>query len=428
MASCIGIEMSSAVPLIEFRDIKKAFVEKVVLNGVNCSFFEGEITTIIGKSGVGKSVFLKHIVGLLEPDAGEILINGVPISKKTTDAMREFRSKVSYMFQSNALFDSMTVFDNIALPLVEMRAYSKEEIRERVFLRARQLELNEVLEKYPAQISGGMQKRAALARALVTNPKVVLFDEPTAGLDPLRKNAVFSMVHHYQKRFGFTGIIVSHDIPDVFYISDRVAILNNGKIIFEGTPIELEQADNPEIKMFIEGEFGLIDKLTGLYTEVELEKAMQNALEIAGVKGTEVAIALFSLGNLEEVDEHVGHIASHKIFQCLAGAIMDFFGQNAVAGRTGTNEIVAVIDEMQDKKGSGAEEILMQFGDMLRSRPFLKKESYPRVCKNFSIRASIGKFKRNVPCDVIINGLRRQLVDIASLKCPKNLYKGENRQ
>jgi len=205
-----------AAPLIQLKNVTKRFGDRTILDKVNISIHEGETTTIIGKSGVGKSVTLKHIIGLLEPDEGEILFGDRRLNQMSRRERKAIKRQFSYMFQNNALFDSMTVFENIALPLVEKSSFSKEEIERRVLLKIDQLELSEVIHKYPTQISGGMQKRVALARALIIQPKIVLFDEPTTGLDPIRKNAVLGMIAHYQKRFGFTAVVVSHDIPDIF--------------------------------------------------------------------------------------------------------------------------------------------------------------------------------------------------------------------
>jgi len=163
-------------PLIEFRDVTKCFGNRTVLEGVNLKIYEGEITTIIGLSGAGKSVLLKHIIGLLKPDRGTIFFRGKPIAHMQKQEIKEFFSKMSYMFQGNALFDSLTVYENIALPLVETTNLKKDKIHRRVMARVKQTELTEAIHKYPSELSGGMQKRAALARALVTDPQIVLFD------------------------------------------------------------------------------------------------------------------------------------------------------------------------------------------------------------------------------------------------------------
>ena len=246
------------IPLIELRNISKKFADNAVLNGVNLSIFKGQITTIIGKSGEGKSVLLKHIIGLLKPDTGSILFNGKPLLALKSYERRKLKKKISYMFQDCALFDSMTVYDNIALPLREANDKDAMTIMACVEKRMQQLDIVGINDQYPGQLSGGMKKRVALARALVTDPEIILFDEPTTGLDPIRKRAVHQMIADYQQKLGFTGIIVSHEIPAVFAISQRIALIDKGKVIFQGSPSQLDSAQqskdsNPIISAFISG-------------------------------------------------------------------------------------------------------------------------------------------------------------------------------
>ena len=238
-------------PLIQLKNICKKFGQNVVLHNANLNIYKGEVTTIIGKSGSGKSVLLKHIIGLMEPDSGKILFKDRQVSEMNKKERYNLKKKFSYMFQGTALFDYMTVLDNIALPLRETTSLRESEILNRSHNMLAQLDLHEIDDKYPSQISGGMKKRVAMARALVTDPEIVLFDEPTTGLDPIRKNAVHSMIASYQKKFEFTGVLVSHEIPDVFYISQRVAMLDNRTILFEGTPDEIQKSTKPEIRQFI---------------------------------------------------------------------------------------------------------------------------------------------------------------------------------
>lgn len=240
-------------PLIQLKNVCKQFGSNIVLSNANLSIYKGEVITIIGKSGGGKSVLLKHIIGLIEPDSGKILFNGQQVSDMNKKDKKSFKKKISYMFQNGALFDYMTILDNIALPLRETTSLRESEIRERVHNMLQLLDLHDINDKYPSQISGGMQKRVAMARALVINPEIVLFDEPTTGLDPIRKNAVHNMIADYQKKFEFTGVLVSHEIPDIFYISQRIAMLSNGTILFEGTPDEIRSSTDPEIRQFIQG-------------------------------------------------------------------------------------------------------------------------------------------------------------------------------
>jgi len=249
--------------LIEFKNVTKSFGENVVLHEANLKIYENEITTIIGKSGTGKSVLLKHIIGLLAPDEGNIFFKGKSVNKMDRKEWDRCRMQISYMFQNNALFDSMTVFENISLPLSQTTSLKKNEIEKRVMSRIEQMELSDVVHKYPSELSGGMQKRVALARALITDPAIVLFDEPTTGQDPVRKNVILSMIARYRKQFGFTAVLISHDIPDIFYISDRILILWEGKLDFQGTFEELAKTDHPMMREFKNSIADLSDELTG---------------------------------------------------------------------------------------------------------------------------------------------------------------------
>lgn len=241
-------------PLIELKNVRKSFGKNAVLQGVSLAIQKGEITAIIGKSGEGKSVLLKHIIGLIHADKGTILYNGKPFDAMNRQEKKDFHHRISYMFQGTALFDSMTVYDNIALPLVEKHRLSKESIREKVRMRLEQLDLVSMEDRYPSQLSGGMMKRVALARALVTDPEVVLFDEPTTGLDPIRKNAVHNMIADYQRQIGFTAVVVSHEIPDIFSIAQHILMLDEGEIIFSGTPDEIQTSQLAPVRRFIRGE------------------------------------------------------------------------------------------------------------------------------------------------------------------------------
>lgn len=238
---------------IQFTEVRKNFGSLVVLNGVNLTINKGEITVIIGKSGTGKSVLLKHIVGLVQEDSGQLLIQGEPLNRLPRKKALQFQKSMSYMFQDNALFDFLTVFDNIALPLKETSRISPSILKEKVHTRMSQLSIEGIDHKYPSELSGGMRKRVALARALVTNPEVILFDEPTAGLDPVRKKNVHHMIREYQKKFGFTAVIVSHDIPEIFDLAQHIAFLDEGIIAFEGSKQEILESDMKSVHGFIRG-------------------------------------------------------------------------------------------------------------------------------------------------------------------------------
>ncbi len=244
--------------LIEIRELAKSFQGRPVLRGVNLEIPAGGLTAVIGKSGEGKSVLLKHIMGLIRPDSGDVLFEGKALGGMNRAERSELKSAMSYMFQGMALFDSLTVFDNIALPLREKLRLKEPEVRARVERKLKELELSEVPGKFPSQLSGGMQKRVALARALVTEPRIVLFDEPTTGLDPLRKWAVFKLIDDSRKAFGFTALMVSHDIPDVFTVADRVALLDEGKIVFSGTSRQALESDHPVLRGFMPRTDGVV--------------------------------------------------------------------------------------------------------------------------------------------------------------------------
>ena len=239
--------------MIEFVDVSKRFDSLTVLDRLNLTVEQGLITTIIGRSGVGKTILLKHIAGLVAPDEGRILYRDENLLTMSRREKRSFRKQFSFMFQNMALFDSMTVFENVALPLEEGTKLSRAAIHKKVMDKIEQLELENVTEKYPSQLSGGMRKRVAFARALISEPELILFDEPDTGLDPIRKQAVYDMIGKYKTEFGFTGIIVSHEIPDVFDISEKVALLEEGRIYFEGTQEEIESCSEPVVRNFIEG-------------------------------------------------------------------------------------------------------------------------------------------------------------------------------
>ncbi|WP_462324674.1 ATP-binding cassette domain-containing protein [Desulfoplanes sp.] len=330
-------------PLVTFSNVTKRFGDKTILDGISLSINAGEVTTIIGKSGVGKSVFLKHIIGLLSPDSGEISFMGRPLASLGPKERQQMKRECSYMFQHNALFDSLTVFENIALPLREKTRLSPQEIQERVKARMDDLELGEVGHKYPTQLSGGMQKRVALARALINDPKIVLFDEPTTGLDPIRKNAVLSMIAHYQERFNFSAVLVSHDIPDVFYISDRVAIIDNAKVIFQGTPLELEHTHQPVINGFINSLDMLKDDLTGLCTFTRLSRAFDRAQKDLAAAGTPFSVVVLHVRGLDDISSRIGSIATHTVLEHFARKWQAVFSKQTPMARYPYGKVVGIL-------------------------------------------------------------------------------------
>ena len=238
--------------MIKVVDLHKTFGGQAVLKGINLDLETGKITTIIGGSGSGKTVLLKHLNALLLPDRGSVLVDGKDITKLGERELNEVRQKFGVLFQGAALLDSMTLFDNIAFPLREKTRMSESEIQKRVEERLAQVGLAGMGYKYPAEVSGGMKKRAGLARALAMEPEIVLFDEPTTGLDPLLGKSIHQLIRRMHGTFGFTGVIVSHDIPEVFKISDRVAMLANGVIVEVGSTEEFVASKNPVVRQFLQ--------------------------------------------------------------------------------------------------------------------------------------------------------------------------------
>lgn len=240
--------------MIEVKNLYKAFAGAKVIKGINLRVKEGEILALIGGSGQGKSVLLKHMVGLMKPDQGQVLVDGKEIGKLRGEALIRLRSRLGFLFQGGALFDSMSVYDNVAFPLREKTKLKEKEIRNRVVQELEQVGLSGTEDKYPSQLSGGMVKRAALVRELIWKPEIMFFDEPTAGLDPIIGQTIMNLIDTIHKRFNFTGVIVTHEIPKVFDIVDRVAMLYDGTLLAEGTPEEIISSDDPIVKQFIKGE------------------------------------------------------------------------------------------------------------------------------------------------------------------------------
>lgn len=369
-------------PLIQFKQVFKAFGNNQVLKGVDLSIYDGEITSIIGKSGEGKSVLLKHIIGLIEPDAGSILFKGRQLAEMKKKERKALKRKFSYMFQGNALFDSLTVFENIALPLKERGELSKAEIAKRVKSRLHHLDLDNLDDKYPAQLSGGMKKRVALARALVTDPEIVLFDEPTTGLDPIRKNAVHSMISDYQKKFGYTGVIVSHDIPDIFYISQRVIMLDEGRILFEGTPEELQQTSDPIVRQFVQGYEIRHDALTGMVPQPQGRRRFREAQAHMQQYRRTFSIIIFSIDNLEEINERFGYVSGQTLLKNFAGQIQKHLRITDTCSRYGLKKMLVVLNntDMEEARAVGS-----KMANQLKKNHFTPLERPPGFYCSISI-------------------------------------------
>jgi phospholipid/cholesterol/gamma-HCH transport system ATP-binding protein len=236
--------------MIEFRNVHKSFGKQKVLDDVSLIIPKGQTTVIIGPSGTGKSVFIKLLVGLLKPDAGQIFIDGTEISRLPERDLYEIRKKFGMLFQDGALFDSMTVGENIAFPLQRHTKKKEAEIKEIVAAKLRQVGLPGVEYKYPGELSGGMRKRVGIARALALEPEVVLFDEPNSGLDPVMSDAIDKLILRMQRELGLTFIVISHDLDGTFQIADRIAMLYKSKLIADGEAKAVRASDNPILRQF----------------------------------------------------------------------------------------------------------------------------------------------------------------------------------
>jgi len=237
--------------MIRVQNLYKSFGKTEVLKGISFEVVKGEILALIGRSGYGKSVLLKHLSGSLKADRGEVFVDGRDLASLKGRNLRELRDRLGFLFQSGALFDSMTIFENVAFPLREKTSLGEEDIRDRVMYELDQVGLIGSEKKYPSQVSGGMVKRAALARALIEEPEIMLFDEPTTGLDPLTGEAILSLIHSCHERVRFTGIIVTHEIPRIFAVVNKVAMLHDGVILFEGSPEDIMSSEDPLVQSFI---------------------------------------------------------------------------------------------------------------------------------------------------------------------------------
>jgi phospholipid/cholesterol/gamma-HCH transport system ATP-binding protein len=244
------------MPLIELRDVHKRFGRLVVLDGVSLGVEEGESLVVIGASGTGKSVLLKHIVGLLKPDSGEVWFDGQRVDTMTDRELVAVRKQIGFLFQMGALFDSLTVEENIGFPIVEHTRKTPAEISRIVDEKLRMVGLPEVRKKMPAELSGGQRKRVALARAIALDPRLILYDEPTTGLDPIRSDVINELIIKLKREIRVTSVVVTHDMHSAFRVGDRIVMLDKGKTIFDGAPQQIQQSKNPLIRSFVLGEAG----------------------------------------------------------------------------------------------------------------------------------------------------------------------------
>ena len=245
-------------PTIQLIDVHKTFGTQHVLKGINLSIYLGKTTVIVGESGQGKSSVIKHILGLVKPDSGKVMVYGKDINRISKKELKEIRTNFGVLFQNAALFDSMTVFENVALPLRERTKKKDEEIRVIVDEKLKMMDLEGSNDKYPAQLSGGMRKRVGLARALVLNPKIVFFDEPTTGLDVAKSNDMYKVFFRTQSALGYTAVIVSHDVPKIFKLADYVTLMYQGVLQESLPPEDFQTSENPVIRDFVEKTMGRI--------------------------------------------------------------------------------------------------------------------------------------------------------------------------
>lgn len=248
---------SAALPMIEIVDLYKSFGQHQVLSGINLSVPAGSTLVILGGSGSGKTVLMKHMIGLLKPDRGQVLVEDEDLVPMSTESLERVRRKFGMVFQAAALFDSMNVYENVSFPLREHRKdLSEEQMRDLVKEKLAIVGLKNVEEKFPADLSGGMRKRVGLARAIVLDPKIVLYDEPTTGLDPITTDYVDEMILDAKRQLGVTSVVISHDIASAFKVADNIAFLYQGVIVDQGPPSELRHSQHPGVKLFLQTWFG----------------------------------------------------------------------------------------------------------------------------------------------------------------------------
>ena len=239
--------------MIDMIDVCKHLSGKDVLKNLNLHIKKGETYVIIGRSGIGKSVTIKHMVGLMKPDSGRVVVDGVEVHKLGRKELHRFRLKFGFLFQSNALLNSLTVFENIALPLREHTKMGEEEVRERVRQKLALVGLEGTEDMMPQDLSGGMRKRVALARAIVMEPQIILYDEPTTGLDPITADAINHLIRDMQKKLGVTSVVVTHDMKSAYFVGDRIGLLHDGHIIQEGPPEQIRNSKDDRVQQFING-------------------------------------------------------------------------------------------------------------------------------------------------------------------------------
>lgn len=385
-------------PYIRFENVHKAFGDHVVLNGVDLEIQRGQITTIIGKSGGGKSVLLKHVIGLMWPDRGRILIEGNDFARLKKKDKRLLKRKFSYMFQGNALFDFMTVYENIALPLTEWGEMPLESIKSRIFEKLEQLDLDAgIVDEYPSQLSGGMRKRVALARALVTEPEIVLFDEPTTGLDPIRKNAVHNMISDYQKRFGFTGVVISHEIPDVFYFSQHIAMLHEGRILFSGLPEELNKISDPIVHQFIRGFESQATVESDPAPRTFWEQKFREEMARLQRHRVPFSLLVLTVDNFEEITAKGGAMAGQEVLMNFASQVQRRLRLTDTCARNGLNSLLIILPYTHLDQ---AKRVCSKLSRELKGTEIIPFQPYPGFC--FAVSVGFAEAAADQPPEVVL--------------------------
>jgi phospholipid/cholesterol/gamma-HCH transport system ATP-binding protein len=408
-------------PFIEFRKVSKKFGQQTVLDRIDLVIYRGEVTTLIGKSGSGKSVILKHMIGLIEPDEGSILYNGRDWSSFSKNERKEWRRKISYMFQRNALFDSLNVFENVAFPLQQTTRLSAPEIAKKVRSILEQIDLLDYESKYPAELSGGTQKRVALGRALVTDPEIVLFDEPTTGQDIVRRNVILSMIAEYQKTFGFTAIVVSHDIPDIFFISNTILVLYEGQIVFQGSPEEFDDFKHPFVEEFTNSLLAFRENLTGLYSLRTFKSRYQKTLNRKS-PDQKYVIAVFTLADFAALCKSAGHVVGQTTLKKFGDYLNEYFNDvGAFSTRQKRNVFITFLP-FSDKTEAAklVDDFVIWLRDAIAQSPLVSGQRPMKTCA-VTIFAGVGEGlpRHDQLNDVVIEALKNQK-EVVSI----NLYGG----
>ena len=383
-----------ALPIIEFKNVTKRIGQSTILDRINLQIYEDEVTTLIGKSGTGKSVLLKHIIGLLKPDEGTILFRGKALENMNKFERNEYFDRISYTFQGNALLDSLSVYENVALPLQEKTRLGKQAIKDKVMAKLEQTELADVAYRYPTELSGGMQKRVALARALVTDPQIVLFDELTTGQDPVRRNAILGMIVEYKKKYGFTAVLVSHDIPDVLFISNRILVLSDKQVVFQGSPQEFENCNLAYHEEIINSIESLEDELTGLFSKRQFKVRYQSDLKRKNINESYTVI-LFTLADPDAIIKQLGHTALQEGIRTMGRYISKHFGTvGGFSARRSINQFETVLPFSNTEE---AEQMLENFARDFQKRGMKEIEAAVRSsnpytdCFEITIFAGLAK-------------------------------------